>query len=509
MGLRINTNVLSLNAQRNLGINSRAFARALQRLSSGSRINRAGDDAAGLAISEGLGAQVRGTAQAIRNANEAIGFLNTAEGALAELTNITQRLRELGIQASNGTLSSTERGYLDSEKNQLIAEFDRISTQTQFNGAFLLDGSFTTTDLQVGVQKGMTISFNIGNARASSLGGLATLSGLRSMIQTALSGVIINGFAINNSSASDDTVSSANNSFSAIAIAKRINEQSGQTKVYADIQDTIVKINNLDFSGYASGDLSADNFKINNVSVLGTGINNVNSFVSAVNNYSSSTGVKARLQASSTNSIEFYAEDGRNIQLFWSATVSTGLFNAFANSTNFVSFSSGTIFSATALSGGISIAYSSTGLTRTGSIKLRSSAAISITNMQSAALGFAGSSSSSLNITVDASAGLASISLLQQDTASDALSVIDATLTSLNSLRSGLGATQSRLDSVIQNLGVTLENISGARSQIRDTDVAVETAELTRAQVLQQAGVAVLGQANASSQSALQLLQNL
>ncbi len=508
MGLRINTNVLSLNAQRNLGINSRAFARALQRLSSGSRINRAGDDAAGLAISEGLGAQVRGTAQAVRNANEAIGFLNTAEGALAELTNITQRLRELGIQAANGTLSSLERGYLDSEKEQLISEFDRIATQTQFNGAFLLDGSFTTTDLQVGVQKGMTISFNIGNARASSLGGLATLSGLRSMIQTALSGMIINGIAINNSTSTDDAISSANNSFSAIAIAKRINEVSGQTKVYADVQDTIVKVNTMDFTNF-NGDLSGDNFKINNVSILGTGVNNINSFISAVNNYSGSTGVKARLQASSTNSIEFYAEDGRNIQLFWSATLSSGIYNAFANSTNFVAFSSGTVFtyllSATT---GISTALGSTGAVRTGAIKLRSSSAITIANMQSAALGF-GNATTSYNITVDASAGLAAISLSDQDRASDALSVIDATLTSLNTLRSGLGATQSRLDSVIQNLGVTLENISGARSQIRDTDVAVETAELTRAQVLQQAGVAVLGQANASSQSALQLLQNL
>jgi flagellin len=119
MGLRINTNVLSLTAQRNLQKTSKALGKALERLASGSRINRAGDDAAGLAISEGLNSQVRGVRVAIRNANDALGFLNTAEGALSELTNITQRLRELAIQAANGTLGSTDRGYLDSEKAQL------------------------------------------------------------------------------------------------------------------------------------------------------------------------------------------------------------------------------------------------------------------------------------------------------------------------------------------------------------------------------------------------------
>jgi flagellin len=355
----------------------------------------------------------------------------------------------------------------------------------------------------------MTISFNIGNARAASLGGLATLSGIRNNISTALNGVIINGTAVYNSVAADDTLSSGGNSYSAIAISKRINEVSGQTKVYADIQTSIVRVNNMDFAAYTGGDLSVDKFAVNDVSILGTGINNVNSFIGAVNNYSNQTGVKARLQSGSTNSIEFYADDGRNIELYWSAQLSaSGLHNVFANSANFGGFSTGTVFSTGTTSANLFGGYTA-GLVRTGAIKLRSSAAISITNMSSAALGFGTPGATTLAISVDSSQGLGAISLLTQDVASDALSVVDATLTSLNTLRSGLGATQSRLDSVINNLGVTLENISGARSQIRDTDVAVETAELTRAQILQEAGVAVLGQANASSQAALRLLQNI
>jgi flagellin len=502
MGFRINTNVLSLNAQRNLGISARAFAKSLQQLSSGSRINRAGDDAAGLAISEGLASQVRGTAVAIRNANDAIGFLNTAEGGLAELTNITQRLRELSVQASNGTLGSSDRTYLNSEAQQLISEFDRIATQTQFNGSFLLDGSFTTTNLQVGVQKGQTIAFNIGNARASALGALATISGVRDQITAAVSGLQINGTAIANTQASDDAFSSSGNSYSAIAIAKQINVQSGTTKVYADIQTTIVQGNNLTFSSY-QGDLSYDGFKINGISLTGTGINNVNSFITAVNNFSNQTGVKARLQSNATSSVEFYADDGRNIQIQWSASgASTGMYGSWndtaSSNVSAGGISVGLIFTATLLSS------ATVSVVRTGAIKLRSSAAITINASQSATLGF-----SSTSIAVDSTVAVNSVTLTTQDNASNALSVLDATLSQLNALRSGLGATQSRLDSTVSNLGVTLENISSARSQIRDTDVATATADLTRAQILQEAGIAVLGQANSSSQAALKLLQNL
>ena len=500
MGFRINTNVLSLTAQRNLASSSKAFGKALERLSSGSRINRAGDDAAGLAISEGLGSQVRGIKVAIRNANDAVGFLNTAEGGLAELTNITQRLRELAIQASNGTLGGSDRTYLDSEKIQLLAEFDRIATQTNFNGSYLLDGTFTTTNLQIGIQKGQTIAFNIGNARSSVLGGLATLSGVRNQITSSSNNLVINGTAIERSVATDDTVSSAGNSYSAVAVAAKVNSQSSNTRVFADVNTTIVQLNNLTFSSY-QGDLSSDKLAINGVSILGSGVSSVNSFLTAVNNYSNTTGVKARLQTSSTDDIELYADDGRNVQLQWTtAAATTGLYGVFTGAANWTAgFSTGTVFST---SSGFSAAYS---IVRTGSIKLRSSAAITVTGTGvSAALGF-----STTSISVDTTNNLSTISLSTQTTSSDALAYLDATLSQLNSLRASLGAIQSRLDSTTNSLSVTLENVSSARSQIRDTDVAAETAELTRAQILQEAGVAVLGQANNSTTSALKLLQNI
>jgi len=527
MGFRINTNVTSLSSQRAssqraLLTSSKSLGKALERLASGSRINRAGDDAAGLAISEGLGSQVRGVRVAIRNANDALGFLNTAEGALAELTNIVQRLRELAIQASNGTLGSSDRSFLNAERTQLLQEFDRIAAQTNFNGANLLDGSFTTTDLQVGIRKGETISFNIGDARAVNLGALASRSGSQNAISGSTGQVVINGISIAPSSSLDDTLSSNGNAYSAISVAKAVNAKSGQTLVTADVQNTITKIvNPLSFSTWTgSGTLAGDTFKINNVQVTGTGITSTNAFIEAVNSVASLSGVKARLQSGSTNQVEFFTLDGRNIQVAISGYSDAGVAGSFAQvffGTMTTTFSAG---GAASFSGGqlmltaaLSVVYTSLtagfSATLTGAIRLRSASSISVASAATAsiALGISGMASGAVVVAVDKTNNLSNIALTTQALSSDALSVLDSTLASLNSLRSTLGATQSRLDSAVNSLGVTLENISAARSQIRDADVAQETAELTRSQILQQAGVAVLGQANTSSQAALSLLQ--
>lgn len=166
MSLSVNTNVASLNAQRNLGVSSTSLNRALERLSSGFRINRAGDDAAGLSISESLRSQVRGLRQAVRNANDGLSLVGTAEGAISEVTNLIQRIRELAVQSSNGTNSQANRTALQAEVTQLTAEIDRIATTTQFNGRNLLDGSFTSTSLQVGANVAQTISVDITSIRA-------------------------------------------------------------------------------------------------------------------------------------------------------------------------------------------------------------------------------------------------------------------------------------------------------------------------------------------------------
>lgn len=170
MGLTINTNVMSLNAQRNLGTSQSALAKSMQRLSSGLRINSAKDDAAGLAISDRMTSQIRGLNQAVRNSNDGISLAQTAEGALQETTNILQRMRELAVQSANDTNSASDRSSLQAEVNQLKQEMTRIAETTEFNGKKLLDGSMTSAQFQVGANANQTISFGISSARSTSLG---------------------------------------------------------------------------------------------------------------------------------------------------------------------------------------------------------------------------------------------------------------------------------------------------------------------------------------------------
>ncbi|MBN8554912.1 MAG: flagellin [Deltaproteobacteria bacterium] len=507
MGLRINTNVISLKAQRNLLSNRDVLNKALERLSSGSRINQAGDDAAGLAVSEGLRSQVRGLHQAIRNSNDGVGFLQTAEGALQESTNIAQRVRELAIQAANGTISNEDRANLNNEAQSLIAEFDRIATSTEFNGVFLLDGTFSTTDLQVGIRKGQSISFAIGSARASSLGALASISGVQHSL-TAASGFTIVG---NNTTttfttpvAADDTTSYSGNSFSAIAIAKKVNSQSGTTGVYADVLANVVQLNNMTFSGVmtsTASTLTSGQFKINNVSIVGD-VSTLNNFIAAVNNATNSTGVKASLATGTTANIVLTAADGRNITFaFTTANVTTGgAFLTCGFSMNLAP--SSTLSTTTAFSAGAITSAGIASATISGAIKLRSSAAFTINGSPSATLGVAGQS-----IAIDTSTAFNSINIGTKAQASDGLAVVDAALRQLATMRAGFGAVQNRLSSSVSNLSVTVENLAAAQSQIRDADIAEETANLTKAQILQQAGIAVLGQANTSAQAALQLLR--
>jgi flagellin len=481
-----------------------------------------------------LRSQVRGNQQAIRNANDGFGFLATADGALGELTNIAQRIRELSLQAATGSVSTNDRSNLNAEVQELLSEFDRIAKDTEFNGARLLDGSFTTTELQVGIRKGQTISFNIGNARTSQLGAQAILSGAQNQITAAVNGLVINDVGIGNSTS--DGVSSVGSSYSAIAIAEAINNKSGETKVFADVLDTKVTLWNLEFtaSGF-DGDLSQGEFKINNVSITGDSISNVNSLIDAINLQSSFTGVKAALVADSLDDVVLTAEDGRNIVIeLTTAGAATDFYEVLNNAANFSSVSGAFgMYNAAALSAaanfslgtylnigtsdgsgfstgsGISATLTtaltgvSQGVIRTGAIQLRAAEDIVVGGANvSQALGF-----SSQTIQVSNTTALDSVDITTAGGASDALAVVDSVIRKLTDLRAGLGAIQSRLQTSVANLSITSENLSAAQSQIRDADIAVETAELTRAQILQQAGIAVLAQANTTSQAALQLLR--
>jgi flagellin len=181
MGVRINTNIEALNAQRNLSVTALNFAKSVEKLSSGLRINRAGDDAAGLSISEKLRGQVKGLDQAARNAQDGISMIQTAEGALNETHSILQRMRELAVQAANDTLTNDDRTAIASELTALKGEIDRIATQTQFNTKTLLDGTATSISLHIGANSGQVINFNIANAQSTSIGSGTTGSTYNSL----------------------------------------------------------------------------------------------------------------------------------------------------------------------------------------------------------------------------------------------------------------------------------------------------------------------------------------
>lgn len=220
MALTVNTNVASLNAQRNLSKSQGDLANSMARLSSGLRINSAKDDAAGLAISDRMTAQIRGLNQAARNANDGISLAQTAEGALQEGTNILQRIRELAVQSANDTNSSSDRTSLQAEVDQLLAEMDRIATSTQFNGTTLLNGSMTGATFQIGPNSGQTISFSVGNATVSALG--------------------ISGISVSSVTSSEATISLADTALATIDTIR-----GGLGAVQNRFESTIANLNNV------------------------------------------------------------------------------------------------------------------------------------------------------------------------------------------------------------------------------------------------------------------------
>ncbi len=331
----INTNLASLNAQRNLDKSQSANQTALQRLSSGLRINSARDDAAGLAISTRFTSQVRGLNVAIRNAGDGVSLAQTAEGALGAMTENLQRIRELALQSANGTNSSVDREALNVEVKQLLAEIDRVSKQTNFNGTKLLDGTFSGVSFQIGANEGEAVNVSINGATIDKLG-TAMNDGLSSEPQPAslaAGDLVINGIAVPASTGADDTFSSANNGQSAIAKAAAINKVSEQTGIRA-----IANANSVGGASYANPatDTSA-NISVNGVEIdLSVSANlsvqvNLENVVSTINEKSGQTGVRAVFDGNPANGISLIAEDGRNIVLGGTAATDTNVFGLAAS----------------------------------------------------------------------------------------------------------------------------------------------------------------------------------
>ncbi|MBW8374316.1 flagellin [Stenotrophomonas maltophilia] len=405
----INTNTMSLNAQRNLSTSGNSLATTIQRLSSGLRINSAKDDAAGLAISERFGTQIRGTDVAIRNANDGISLAQVAEGSLSEVGNNLQRIRELAVQASNATNSASDRKALQAEVTQLVSEIDRVAKQSDFNGTKLLDGSFTSQLFQVGANAGQAIAINsVVNAKADSLGA-ATFA----------------------------------NVYTGTSLAA--NDKATVDSVYSQLQievtppgGTAVKVNIGDITVKAGESISA-------------------ATAAAINSKIGETGVLAKVDAGVISLSSVKA--GQTFELAATGPVST-------------------------VPGAVPVAATF------ANVGLADSTGGDGGTLNGATASFV------KDLNVNTAEG-----------AQQALEIVDKALESVNSVRADLGAIQNRFTSVVANLQTSSENLSASRSRIRDTDFAKETAELTRTQILQQAGTAMLAQANQVPQNVLSLLQ--
>jgi len=469
----INTNIASLQAQRALNSSQGDVSTALQRLSTGLRINTAKDDAAGLAISERFTAKIKGLNQGVRNANDGISLAQTAEGALKEVTSNLQRIRELAVQSANATNSTSDRAALKAEADQLVAEIDRVAAGTKFNGINLLDGTFSSQAFQVGADNGETVSItSISSARTTALGGSTSASITSGVVNTTAtdgSNVTINGVAI--AASADDGSGSSSADASAKAKAAAINATSG-TQVTAAANATVETGALTSATNGNTVDLVINGVAVAQVTTTGVEATDTAAMKTAINAVSGSTGVVAT--GDDTAGLTLTAADGRNITV--ADTYSAG--------------------------DGTQVGLAAAGTTTTGTITLTSSSSSITAGGTVAILG-------SPTTTALSSSGTAisSIDISTASGATTALTSVDAALSTISSTRSTLGSYQSRFESVVANAQTSAENLSASRSRIMDADFAQETAQLTKSQILQQSGIAMLAQANSIPQNVLALLQ--
>ena len=490
MSQSINTNIMSLTAQRNSAKVSGDLSTSMTRLSSGLRINTAKDDAAGMAISERFTSQIRGLNQAARNANDAISLSQTAEGALGTMSANLQRIRELAVQSANATNTATDRKALQQEASQLISELDRVAKTTEFNGKALFDGTFGTQAYQVGANAGQVINTSMLNARTSNYGNYAAAgNGLAAST---------NGFGTNGIAAATATISgslgtktvnvTANQTAKDVAAA--INQASGSTGVSATAR-TEVQVSFASAGAYTLS-LRSDNGTAQSFSFTLTAGNTpdgLSSALAAINEQSSKTGVQASLNADS-NAIVLTNETGNDILLSDTATANAGTVTVNKLNQAGAVTASATLAADTTANNALS----------TGYITLDSDKSFSA--VDSATGSFFGTAAQ--NASLDSVGG---VDLSTFSGSSKAIKIMDSALQFVNTERARLGALQSRFESTVSNLAVASENLTASRGRIQDADFAKETAALSRANVLQQAANAMIAQANQAPSQILNLLR--
>ena len=517
----INTNTSAIAAQNSLRVTGLAQSTAMERLSSGIRINSAKDDAAGLAISTRMTANIRGISAAIRNANDGISLTQTAEGSLVSIGDNLQRIRELAVQSANTGNNASDRAALNNEAAQLISEIDRIANNTNFNGIKLLDGSYKDQPLQVGAGNDSNdrIALSIGDARTARLGAATTSAQQGEAIEDGkkiLEGSItINGNNVGGTAS--DGVSVALSEGSAISKANAINAIASKTGVIAAARASTVTFE-------ATGTETGGEFKflLNGVVISGAveaegaDVGSASNIAAAINAQTAKTGVFATVGEAGKYTLT--ASDGRNIVLSTDTALlmkaegidpasppvdyagAWGTTGIDTGQTKWTNLSTGDLIDPSVDSGNSRVVY--------GSIDL------STDSLQGITLGGLDAKVSKLGIKADSYAansssgsGVGSVNLNTSSGAQSALTTLDRAINAVTDMRAAMGAYQNRLTASISNLENTSMNLSASRSRILDTDYAKETTNLAKAQIIQQAATAMLAQANQSAQSVLALLK--
>ncbi|RDX35123.1 flagellin [Idiomarina sp. HD9-110m-PIT-SAG05] len=478
MALYVNTNVSSLNAQRQLMGSGNQLDQAFQRLSSGFRINSAADDAAGLQISNRLGSQINGLNQGNRNANDAISLAQTAEGALDESTNILQRMRTLSIQSANGSNSAEDRAALQKEVSSLQAELTRIAESTTFGGDKLLNGDFGSKAFQIGANANETINVTIGDVSANKIGvetiddtgtvfGGAATAG--ASVPTAPTGSTAGDFKISGPTATKDITVTATST--PTSVVDSINDAGTGVKAEA-----IASVRLGDIAADTAGTLKIGEDEIS-LAKFGGDANKLAEEIGKLGYSASVDGETIDIEARGVDNVGITVTGGTAVDF-------TNLDEDGAPGTTVTADSAGTA-AASAFS----------------RIKLSSSGEFDISDVT------AGVTAELFGATT--ASELSSASEIDITTASgsqDAISIIDGAIAAIDSQRADLGAVQNRFQATIRNQSNIAENLEGAKSRIKDADFAAETAKLTQAQILQQASQTILAQANQRPQAALQLL---
>jgi flagellin len=500
----INTNVASLNSQRNLTSSQANLSTSLQRLSSGLRINSAKDDAAGLAISERFTSQIRGNQQAARNANDGISLAQTAEGGLSTAGDLLQRIRELAVQSANGTNSESDRKSIQNEVSSLSKELDRVANTTQFNGQNVLDGSLTNTQFQVGANSNQTINVGVQSAKATDLGNNTikpTDSATTMSAATATADNLLTAdetLTISSGAGVTSTVL-AKAKDSAGAVAAKINALSSSSGVTAQAKTTATIANiGTDASGVVADPAASLAVKFTlqgsnaEAVTISASVKNgdLSALAQAINSQSGTTNVTASIKVNqTTNQKELQLDNvtGDDIKVVGTTdTTNAAMTAATIRGADNAGVASTTTAAMTATA------------TVGGRVELSSDTGFSVAGGTTT---FGAASVGSELASVD------KIDVSTVEGSNKALLTIDSALNQINKNRADLGAIQNRFASTIANLNTTTENLSASRSRIQDTDFAAETASLTRGQILQQAGTAMLAQANSLPNGVLSLLR--